>query len=78
MVRTAWLYGYVGKNFVKTMMRLGADRGEVTVVDDQLGNPTSANDLAHEILEIAATEDYGCLLYTSCTTILAGNSFPLR
>ena len=59
VVRTAWLYGYVGKNFVKTMMRLGADRGEVTVVDDQLGNPTSANDLAHEILEIAATEDYG-------------------
>lgn len=59
VVRTAWLYGYVGKNFVKTMMRLGEDRDEVAVVDDQLGNPTSANDLAHEILEIAATEDYG-------------------
>lgn len=59
VVRTAWLYGYVGKNFVKTMMRLGADRDEVTVVDDQLGNPTSANDLAHEILEIAATENFG-------------------
>ncbi|MFR3091456.1 MAG: SDR family oxidoreductase [Eggerthella lenta] len=59
VVRTAWLYGYVGKNFVKTMMRLGADRDEVTVVDDQLGNPTSANDLAHEILKIAATENYG-------------------
>ena len=59
VVRTAWLYGYVGKNFVKTMMRLGADRDEVTVVGDQLGNPTSANDLAHEILEIAATENYG-------------------
>lgn len=59
VVRTAWLYGYVGKNFVKTMMRLGADHDEVTVVDDQLGNPTSANDLAHEILEIAATENYG-------------------
>ena len=59
VVRTAWLYGYVGKNFVKTMMRLGADRDEVTVVDDQLGNPTSANDLAHELLKIAATENYG-------------------
>ena len=59
VVRTAWLYGYVGKNFVKTMMRLGTDRDEVTVVNDQLGNPTSANDLAHEILEIAATEGYG-------------------
>lgn len=59
VVRTAWLYGYEGKNFVKTMLRLGDDRSEVTVVDDQRGNPTSANDLAHEILEIAATDNYG-------------------
>lgn len=59
VIRSAWLYGYTGKNFVKTMMRLGADREEVAVVDDQLGNPTSANDLAHEILVIAATEGYG-------------------
>lgn len=59
VVRTAWLYGYVGKNFVKTMMRLGSGHNEITVVDDQLGNPTSANDLAYEILNIAATENYG-------------------
>lgn len=59
VVRTAWLYGYVGKNFVKTMMRLGASYGEVTVVDDQMGNPTSANDLAYEILRLAATDAYG-------------------
>ena len=59
VVRTAWLYGYVGKNFVKTMMRLGSSRESVTVVCDQLGNPTSANDLAYEILCIAAGEDYG-------------------
>lgn len=59
IIRTAWLYGYVGKNFVKTMMRLGENRDEVTVVDDQLGNPTSANDLAYEILKIAATDNYG-------------------
>lgn len=59
VVRTAWLYGYVGKNFVKTMLHLGASRDEVTVVDDQLGNPTSANDLAYEILKIATTENYG-------------------
>jgi dTDP-4-dehydrorhamnose reductase len=57
--RTAWLYGYVGRNFVKTMKHLGQTRERVTVVDDQVGNPTSANDLAHEILRIAATEDYG-------------------
>lgn len=59
VVRTAWLYGYTGKNFVKTMMRLGTDCNEVTVVGDQLGNPTSANDLAYEILKIAATDGYG-------------------
>lgn len=59
VVRTAWLYGYVGKNFVKTMRRLGSDRDEITVVDDQLGNPTSANDLAYEILKISQTEEYG-------------------
>ena len=59
VVRTAWLYGYVGKNFVKTMMCLGSSRESVTVVCDQLGNPTSANDLAYEILCIAAGEDYG-------------------
>lgn len=59
VVRTAWLYGYVGKNFVKTMRALGQSRDEITVVDDQLGNPTSANDLAYEILKVALTDDYG-------------------
>ena len=59
VVRTAWLYGYVGKNFVKTMLRLAREHGRISVVADQYGNPTSANDLAHEILAVAATEDYG-------------------
>lgn len=59
IVRTAWLYGYVGKNFVKTMMTLGKQYDEVSVVNDQFGNPTSANDLAYEILKIALTDDYG-------------------
>ena len=59
VVRTAWLYGYVGKNFVKTMMRLAHEKGRISVVSDQFGNPTSANDLAYEILKIAATDDYG-------------------
>jgi len=57
--RTAWLYGYVGGNFVKTMRRLGATHERITVVDDQLGNPTNANDLAYEILRVAVTENYG-------------------
>ena len=59
IVRTAWLYGYVGKNFVKTMLRLARDNGKISVVSDQLGNPTSANDLAYEILRLALTENYG-------------------
>jgi len=59
VVRTAWLYGYVGRNFVKTMLRLAAERPSVTVVDDQLGNPTSANDLALSILTLAFSEGYG-------------------
>lgn len=59
IVRTAWLYGYVGHNFVKTMRKLGQTHDQITVVNDQLGNPTSANDLAYEILKIALTDDYG-------------------
>ena len=58
VVRTAWLYGD-GRNFVRTMLSLAASHDEVTVVSDQLGNPTSATDLAHEIVRIAATEEYG-------------------
>ena len=59
IVRTAWLYGYVGANFVKTMLRLAKEKGSIKVVNDQFGNPTSANDLAYEILRIAETENYG-------------------
>ena len=59
IVRTAWLYGYVGNNFVKTMLRLAKERGAISVVSDQFGNPTNANDLAYEILKIAQTGDYG-------------------
>lgn len=59
VVRTAWLYGYVGHNFVKTMLGLAKIHDSVTVVNDQWGNPTSANDLAYEILKIALGDDYG-------------------
>lgn len=59
IVRTAWLYGYVGKNFVYTMMNLGKQREFLTVVNDQIGNPTHANDLAYHILKLIETEEYG-------------------
>ncbi len=59
IVRTSWLYGKVGKNFVYTMLKLGKENGKVTVVNDQIGNPTNANDLAYHILKLALTDRYG-------------------
>ncbi len=59
IVRTAWLYGYKGKNFVKTMVRLGKTQQSVTVVDDQRGNPTNAVDLAHHLIRLADSHEYG-------------------
>lgn len=59
IVRTAWLYGKDGKNFVKTIAARAKETAKVKVVNDQLGNPTNAEDLAYHILKIAAGNDYG-------------------
>lgn len=59
IVRTAWLYGYVGKNFVKTIRSAAIKNGAVRVVNDQFGNPTNAADLAHHILRLICTKEYG-------------------
>ena len=59
IVRTAWLYGYTGKNFVKTILKVGKERGALKIVNDQHGNPTNAADLAHHLLKLAVTEEYG-------------------
>lgn len=54
VVRTAWLYGVHGGNFVRTMLDLEASRPEVSVVDDQHGQPTWSHDLARQILALVA------------------------
>jgi dTDP-4-dehydrorhamnose reductase len=67
ILRTAWLYGPSGNNFVRTMLRLFQERDEVRVVADQWGSPTLAGDLADAIVKIIAGEaiQYGTFHFTN-------------
>ena len=64
MIRTAWLYGD-GKNFVRTMLNLSKTHDEISVVNDQIGSPTCADELARAIFSLIDTENYG-LFHGTC------------
>lgn len=59
IVRIAWVFGINGKNFIKTMLRLGEDHDELTVVADQIGSPTYTYDLARLLVDMIGSDKYG-------------------
>lgn len=67
ILRTSWVYSLYGNNFVKTMLRLAKEKKELKVVNDQIGSPTFAGDLAEAILNMLTTEtlEYGTYHYSN-------------
>lgn len=63
IIRTSWVYSTYGHNFVKTMLRLLQERDELSVVDDQIGSPTYAADLAQVIVDIIHTDTWESGIY---------------
>lgn len=59
IVRTSWVFGVHGKNFIRTILGLAETRSELTVVDDQVGSPTYTADLAGLLADMAASENFG-------------------
>lgn len=63
IIRTAWVYSAYGHNFVKTMLRLMGERDEISVINDQIGSPTYALDLAKAIVHIVDSESWEAGVY---------------
>ena len=59
IVRIAWVFGVNGNNFIKTMLRIGANHDTLTVVNDQIGTPTYTYDLARLLVDMIETDKYG-------------------
>jgi dTDP-4-dehydrorhamnose reductase len=89
VVRTAWLYGSGGKNFVKTVMQLAEHEPELHIVADQRGSPTYAGDLAQAIVRLLAADIRGvthatgsgdCTWHEFATAIISlmGSSVPVK
>nr|WP_154984676.1 dTDP-4-dehydrorhamnose reductase [Paenibacillus xylanexedens] len=66
VVRTSWVYGLHGNNFVKTMLKLGQEKPKLQVVHDQKGSPTYTVDLALFLIELMGTEMYGIYHASNC------------
>jgi dTDP-4-dehydrorhamnose reductase len=66
IVRTSWLFGLHGRNFVDTIIRLGQDRDSIEVVDDQVGCPTFTRDLGFALSQVMNSESYG--VYHVCNS----------
>jgi dTDP-4-dehydrorhamnose reductase len=71
IIRTSWLYSQFGKNFVKTILSLSQERSRISVVDDQLGSPTFAMDLAEAIVWVikSKSENYGLFHFSNSGVI---------
>lgn len=65
VVRTAWVHGVHGHNFVKTMLRLAAERDELNVVDDQIGTPSWTGDIAAALITLMEQNPQGCFHFTN-------------
>jgi dTDP-4-dehydrorhamnose reductase len=74
ILRTAWLYGPHGNNFVKTMLRLGQENGKVGVVTDQIGNPTSTFELIRIIDAVIKSGKFG-IYHATCSGVCSWNEF---
>jgi len=74
ILRTAWLYGPNGNNFVKTMLKLGSEKREVSVVSDQVGNPTSTFELIR-IIDAAIKSGRFGIYHATCEGVCSWNEF---
>jgi dTDP-4-dehydrorhamnose reductase len=77
ILRTAWLYGKNGNNFVKTMLKLAGEKRSINVVNDQIGSPTATLDLVKAIEKIMVTEAYGTY-HTTNNGMCSWNEFAKK
>ncbi|MDA3613296.1 dTDP-4-dehydrorhamnose reductase [Polluticaenibacter yanchengensis] len=75
IIRTSWVYSQYGNNFVKTMLRLLNSRESINVVNDQVGSPTNAMDLANAIMTIAGQEDISGIYHFANTGVISWYDF---